>query len=75
MDPRDTIAARLRPGEYVMSPEEVEAGRPRWSSGGDTYELHFHGPVFDTRREIEDAVAQLAQPGLERRGPSIYMGR
>jgi murein DD-endopeptidase MepM/ murein hydrolase activator NlpD len=34
VDPRDTIMARLRPGEYVMSPGEVAAGRPSWAGGG-----------------------------------------
>ncbi len=51
IDPRDTIPALLRKGEYVMSPEEVAAGGPRWGrgsgGGGDiNVTVTFSGGTF-----------------------------
>jgi hypothetical protein len=75
MDPRDTILARLRPGEYVMSPEEVAAGAPRWGrSGGLTVNVHFpNGFAIGNKREIAEAIVAAVTDAQERRGPGMAL--
>jgi cell wall-associated NlpC family hydrolase len=60
VDPRDTIPALLRRGEYVMNTDEVAAGGPSWARGrGGGGDLHvnvtFSGGTFIGARPREVA--------------------
>lgn len=79
VDRRDTILARLRPGEYVMSPEEVAAGRPRWAGGAGDFHAHVHmrGAILvgAPTKEAAAAWAPKIAAEIERMGPSIRIAR
>jgi len=43
VDRRDTIMARVRPGEYVSTPEDIAAHRAPWAGGNGVGDVYLDG--------------------------------
>jgi TP901 family phage tail tape measure protein len=65
---RDTVLAKLTPGEGVLTPGVNQALKEYLAAGGGgDLHVHLHGPVFGGRRKVADELAGDIQSAIDRR--------
>jgi hypothetical protein len=64
---KDTVAARLTPGETVADRGLTSLMEDYFSSGGSSaVHVHFHGPVFGGRDKVAKELAPAIQSATDR---------